>query len=250
MRNLIYGFHSVTSYLKQNPHGIDSIYLDSKRNDKRLQQVLTLAAHHHIAVELVVTEKLNQLLSHTNHQGIIAKVSSSLSQPKTLDEVLNTLGNKPDALVLILDGITDPQNLGAIIRSADCFGVDAVIIPKDNSASVDNPVVAKVSSGAIYSLPVLTVNNINRTMDKLKEHEFWIAGTSLRQNSINLFEFKFQGKLAWVMGNEGSGIRRLITENCDYLISIPMLGQTQSLNVSVATGVVLAYTKFMQEKLG
>ncbi|MBP9742361.1 MAG: RNA methyltransferase, partial [Burkholderiales bacterium] len=139
-------------------------------------------------------------------------------------------------------------NLGAIIRTAECFGVDAIILPKNNSANINNAIVAKVSSGAINNLAIITVNNLAQAMEELKDHGFWIAGTGLAKDAINLFEFKFDGKLAWVMGNEGSGMRRLVQEHCDYVVTIPLLGNTQSLNVAVATGIVLAYANFMQIK--
>ncbi|HMT02493.1 MAG TPA: 23S rRNA (guanosine(2251)-2'-O)-methyltransferase RlmB [Burkholderiales bacterium] len=144
--------------------------------------------------------------------------------------------------------MTDPQNLGAIIRTADCFNVDAIILPKNNSANVDNAIVSKTSSGAINFIPIITVNNISQTIENLKKNDFWIAGTSLSPNSINLFNFKPQSKLVWVMGSESTGMRRLTTESCDYLVTIPTSGTTQSLNVSVATGIVLAYTRFMHQK--
>ena len=246
MSNLIYGFHSVTNYVKNNPGSIEQIYFDIKRKDKRQQELITLTVKHDIKTSMLSDSELNNLTGTTTHQGVAAKVKPLVKL--TLNQILESLKNKTAAQILILDGITDPQNLGAIIRSAECFGVDAIILPKDNSANTDNAVVAKASSGAINNLPIITVNNISQAMETLKEHEFWIAGTCLSPNSINLFDFKFSGKLAWVMGNEGSGIRRLVQENCDYLIKIPLQGNTQSLNVSVATGIVLAYANYMQDK--
>lgn len=250
MKNLLYGFHNIIALLKSNPETIELIYLDEKRKDKRQQDLVIFAKNSGIKVELISSLKLDQLISgQQNHQGAIARILNSKNPAITLEEALKNVANKEDSLILILDGITDPQNLGAIVRTADCFGVDCIIIPKDNSAPIENSIVAKASSGAIHNIPVITVNNLTRAIDKLKDNHFWIAGTSLANKSTNLFEFKSTGKIAVVMGNEGSGIRRLVMENCDYLVTIPMSGQTQSLNVSVATGIVLAYIKFMQKKL-
>lgn len=246
MSKYIYGFHSITTYIKNHPHNIEMIYCDNSRQDKRQQELVALAKENNIALTKVPAIELNNLTKTTTHQGAAAKVKS-ITQP-TLKEILINLENKKNAQILILDGITDPQNFGAIIRTADCFGVDAIIIPKDNSANTDSAIVDKTSSGAINNIAVISVNNLSQAMELLKEYEFWIAGTSLGKNSINLFDFKFEGKLAWVMGSEGTGIRRLVQETCDYLVTIPMQGNTQSLNVSVATGVVLAYANFMQKR--
>ena len=244
MNKIIYGFHSINNYIKTNPGLVEEIYIDQNRSDKRQQELNNLANEFNIKIINKTVNELNTLAKNKTHQGVVAKVKP-ITKP-TLTEVLLELKDKDTAQILILDGITDPQNLGAIIRTAECFGVDAIILPKDNSANVDNMTVAKTSSGAVNSLPVITVNNLNQAMDTLKENEFWIAGTSLEARSVNLYDFKFQGKIAWVMGSEGTGMRRLIMENCDYLVTIPLKGRTQSLNVSVATGVVLAYANFMQ----
>ena len=246
MHNLIYGFHSVTSLIKTKPQNIEVIYLDSKRQDKRQQELVHLAKANHITLKQVSSSELITLSNNNSHQGIAAKIAAPVLAD--FKEILTHLAPKANATVLVLDGITDPQNLGAIIRSADCFGVNAIILPKNNSASIDNPVVAKASSGAIHNLAIIVVNNISQTLETLKQHDFWIAGTALAPNSINLFEFKCSGKMAWVMGNEGAGMRRLVTEHCDYLVTIPMQGQTESLNVSVATGIILAYANFMHNK--
>ncbi len=242
MSKIIYGFHSVYNYIKTTPNLVEEVYIDNNRQDKRQQELSNLANECNIKLVSKTVNELNTLVKSKIHQGVVAKVKPPAKM--TLNEVISGLNTT--AQILILDGITDPQNLGAIIRTAECFGVDAIILPKDNSANIDNLSVAKTSSGAVNNVPVVTVNNLSQAMDTLKEHEFWIAGTCLDKKSVNLFEFKFQGKIAWVMGSEGSGIRRLVMENCDYLVTIPLKGTTQSLNVSVATGVVLAYASFMQ----
>ena len=245
MSNIIYGFHSINNYLKMTPNLIEEIYFDQTRQDKRQQELSNLANELGIKLISKSIKELDTLVKSKPHQGVVAKVKPTAKQ--SLSDVLINIKDKSNAQVLILDGITDPQNLGAIIRTAECFGVDAIILPKDNSANIDNLTVAKASSGAVNNLAVVTVNNLNQAMETLKEHEFWIAGTCLDKKSVNLYDFKFKGKIAWVMGSEGTGIRRLIMENCDYLVTIPLKGITQSLNVSVATGVILAYANHMQD---
>ena len=241
---LIYGFHSVISSINANPQQIEIIYVDNKRRDKRQEQLTTLAQLHNITLINVTTIELEHLVKIKSHQGVAAKIAITAKVQPNLKEFLATLDNKVQAQILILDGITDPHNLGAILRTADCFGVDAIILPKNNSANIDNPVVAKTSSGAISNLVIIHVNNIAQTIEILKEHQFWIAGTSIGDRAQSLFEFKCTGKLAWVVGNEGSGMRHLVAENCDYLLTIPTTGKTESLNVSVATGIILAYINF------
>ena len=248
MQNTIFGFHSIEALIQANSARIEYLLIDNKRNDKRLINLINSAEEHKIRIENSDSKHLDKLTTNANHQGVVAYLKPAQTN-LDIKQLLVNLENKPNVIVLILDGITDPHNLGAIIRSADCFGVDAVIIPKDNSANSTNPLIAKTSSGAVNYIPVITVNNLTRAIDQLKEHQFWVAGTSLTKDSINLFDFKHNGRLAWVLGSEGTGIRRLIAENCDYLVTIPMLGATQSLNVSVTAGVILAYTQFMQQKL-
>jgi|SRR6185437_4667661 len=241
MTDYIYGFHSIEAAVLNSPGSINHILISSNRNDKRLNNLLELIKIHKI--ELKYVTDLDKLTGTNKHQGVAA-VLKHKNIKLEFNELLKDLDAKDNAIILILDGITDVHNFGAIIRSSNCFGVDAIIVPKNNSANTDNPTVAKVSSGAINTTPVITVNNLSRIIEQLKEHDFWIAGTAMSANSINLFEFKCNKKIAWVMGNEGSGMRRLVSENCDYLVTIPMQGTTNSLNVSVAAGVVLAYTRF------
>lgn len=248
MNNLVYGFHSVSPLVWQSPETIQIVYLDGKRQDKRTQDLLDAANDKNVAIELVGAAKLDKLCGSNKHQGVVAVLLEKLSKKDiSLKAVLKELADKPNSTLMVLDGITDPHNLGAIIRTCDCFGVDAIIIPKDNSANV-NATVAKVSSGAINNVPVIVVNNLACTLEDIKEADYWIAGTTLADRSVNLFEFKPDQRMAWVMGSEGEGIRRLVAENCDYLVSIPMYGNTQSLNVSVAAGVVLSYAKYSAQR--
>ena len=251
--NHIYGFHSINAYLEQNSTNVEVIYIDQKRKDrkdKRISELISNAQKHQVFIKPVAYEELDKLCNNQQHQGVVAKITNIINlnnKINTLNDILHRTQDKKDATILILDGITDPHNLGAIIRTADCFGVDAIILPQNNSANINNAVVAKTSSGAIQHVPIITVTNLSRTIQTLKQHDFWIFGTSLTTDSISLTDFTHKGKTVWVMGNEGTGLRRLVTENCDYLVTIPMYGNTQSLNVSVATGVILSYTKFIKK---
>lgn len=238
----IYGLHSINSYLRTSPQHIVAIYCTAKHHDKRQQELIQLATAHNIKLTIVNKDELDRLSNTTHHQGVAACVIPG--QKLTLEQVLQTIEDT-QARVLLLDGITDPQNLGSILRTAECFNVAAVILPKHNSANIDNAAVIKAASGAVNHLSIVTVNNLSNAIKLLKQHEFWIAGTSLADSSSNLFEFKFTGRLALIMGNEHNGMRRLVTEHCDYLLNIPQSGITQSLNVAVATGIVLAHTSYL-----
>jgi 23S rRNA (guanosine2251-2'-O)-methyltransferase len=247
MNNLVYGFHSVSPLIWQNPSAIEVIYLDNKRNDKRSNDIKLAADEAGVVIELVSSVKLDKISATNKHQGVVAVLVEQIAKKDlSLKAVLAELCEKDNSIIMVLDGITDPHNLGAIIRSCDCFGVDAIVIPKDNSASI-NPTVAKVSSGAINHVAVVVVNNLARSLEEIKDQGYWIAGTTLAESSISLFDFKPDKKMAWVLGSECDGIRRLVAENCDYLVSIPMYGNTQSLNVSVAAGVVLSYNRYAQK---
>lgn len=248
MKNLIYGFHAIEAYLKANPELIELVYIEPKKQqDQRIKELTTNLAKLEITFNYCELDKVIKNSHKLNHQGVIAYLKSDSLSPQdsftNLKDALQEICNNEQSIVLILDGITDPHNLGAIIRTCDCFKVDLIILPKNNSANINNPIVAKTSSGAISHIPVITVNNLSTAIQTLKECDYWIAGTSLEPHSVNLFEFKVPSKLTWVMGSEGKGMRRLIKENCDYLVTIPMYGNTSSLNVSVATGVILSYTR-------
>ncbi len=244
----LYGFHSISALLQQAPKSILKLILDKDRQDKRIHSLLELARVHKIVVEELNSAQLDAIAHNGKHQGVIAIIEDALPQ-LSFKELLVHLAQLEQASIMVLDGITDPHNLGAIIRSCECFGVAAVILPKDNSAQL-NATVAKVAAGALSFIPVVVVNNLTRALEQLQEHDFWVAGTTLDTRSVPLFDFKPAKRMAWVLGSEGSGIRRLVAESCDYLVSIPMYGQTQSLNVSVAAGVVLSYAKYLSVDRG
>jgi 23S rRNA (guanosine2251-2'-O)-methyltransferase len=236
-RQLI-GFHAVTARLRQHPGSIRTIYVDDARRDQRVRELLARAAEAGVAVHSAASLRLHAMAGSDRHQGVVAIVDDALPRQE-LDEVMNALSEP--ALLLALDGVTDPHNLGACLRNADAFGAHAVIVPKDRAVGV-NATVAKAASGAADSVPVLSVTNLARTLRELKERGVWIVGADARGDE-RLFEAELEGPIAWVLGAEGAGMRRLTRECCDRVVSIPLLGTVSSLNVSVASGVCLYETR-------
>ena len=237
-QRLIIGFHAVNARLWQNPASIVELYVQDGRQDARMRDVLAKAAAENVRVVHTDAERLDTLSKKARHQGVVGFIDASKNHVD-LDDVLDHLTEPP--LLLILDGITDPHNLGACLRVADAMGVHAVIAPKDKSAGL-NATVSKVACGAAEVVPYITVTNLARTLRQLKERDIWIVGTDM-DGSSDLFHFTAPPAVAWVMGAEGDGMRRLTREHCDMLVSIPMLGSVQSLNVSVSAGMVLAGTQ-------
>ena len=234
---IIYGFHAVTSRLRQNAVSVQEIYVDGARNDARTQDLLKLAAGHAVRMITVDAHRLDGLTGNARHQGVAARVLVAKLR-QDLDEVLDSITGVP--LLLVLDGVQDPHNLGACLRVADAFGVHAVIAPKDRAVGI-TPVVSKVASGAAEVVPYIAVTNLARTLRALKERNIWIVGADGAADR-GLYACEFKGPLAWVLGAEGEGMRRLTREHCDELVRIPMLGTVESLNVSVASGVCLGET--------
>jgi 23S rRNA (guanosine2251-2'-O)-methyltransferase len=231
---LIYGFHAVTSRLRQNSGGVEEIYLDQGRHDQRSRDLQMLAEARGVKVIQIPRQRLDAMAGE-KHQGVVAKVSVLVALPHTLDGVLETLSES--ALLLVLDGVQDPHNLGACLRVADAMGAHAVIAPKDRAVGL-NPTVRKVASGAAETVPFITVTNLARTLRELQELGVWVIGTA-GEADRDLFSMKLDGPVAWVLGAEGEGLRRLTRENCDELARIPMFGSVESLNVSVAAGICL-----------
>ena len=232
---LIYGFHAVTSRLRQNAAGVKEIFLDPSRTDRRAKDLAQLAAGRGVRVISVDGARLDGMTQHARHQGVVARVEAA-SLARDLDEVLDRL--EEPALLLILDGVTDPHNLGACLRVADAMGVHAVIAPKDRAVGI-TPTVEKVACGAAETVPFIAVTNLARTLRELKEREIWLIGADPEAGQ-DLYTVKLAGPLGWVLGAEGEGMRRLTRENCDELARIPMLGSVESLNVSVSAGICLA----------
>jgi 23S rRNA (guanosine2251-2'-O)-methyltransferase len=237
-KRLIHGFHALNARLWQNPKSLIEIYLSGGRQDVRAREVLERAELEGVKVHLVDKTRLDSLTGNARHQGVAAWIDASRNFV-ALEDVLETLQEPP--LLLILDGVTDPHNLGACLRVADAMGAHAVLAPKDRSAGL-NATVSKVACGAAEVVPYITVTNLARTLRDLKDAGVWIAGTTMEADT-DLFHFDQSGALAWVMGAEGEGMRRLTREHCDVLVSIPMFGSVESLNVSVSSGIVLAESR-------
>jgi 23S rRNA (guanosine2251-2'-O)-methyltransferase len=232
---IIYGIHTVLAQLKSKPQNIQRIWIQEDKKETRLNNIIELAEKNNIQITKVTKEKLNEI-SNQQHQGVICVLQEDQTTTYDLQGIIK-LSLAQQQLLLVLDGITDPHNLGACIRSADAFGADAVIIPQDRSAQV-NATVHKVSCGASQNIPVTVVGNLARTLTDLKAQGFWIYGLAGEaEESLNNIEFITPTVL--VLGAEESGLRRLTKEHCDFLVRIPMLGSVASLNVSVATGISL-----------
>ena len=233
--SFIHGFHAVIAKLRHQPDAILEIFMDAGRNDGRARDLLKHAELHGVRVMPVDGKRLEGMAGgNRHHQGVVARVSGEMRRV-TLDDVLDTL--EEPAFLLVLDGIQDPHNLGACLRVADAVGAHAVIAPKDRAVGLTQTVL-KVASGAAESVPYITVTNLARTLRELKEREIWVIGTDV-EGTQDIHHAEWPQATAWVLGAEGDGMRRLTRETCDQLVSIPMLGSVQSLNVSVAAGVCL-----------
>jgi 23S rRNA (guanosine2251-2'-O)-methyltransferase len=231
---MIFGFHAVTARLRHEASSVEEIYVDAGRVDRRMQELLQAAKAVNVRIIQVDDQRLNNIVGTRRHQGVVAK-AGELSLARNLDELLDAIDGPP--LLLVLDGITDPHNLGACLRVADGAGAHAVIVPKDRAVGL-NATAAKVASGAAETVPYLTVTNLARTLRELKERGILLVGTT-DDGEKSLYQADFSGPAALVMGSEGEGMRRLTRETCDVLVSIPMFGSVESLNVSVASGVCL-----------
>lgn len=231
---LIHGFHAVTAKLRHQPDGMVEIYVDATRHDGRMRDLLRNAEHYGVKVLATDGKRLDGMAPNARHQGVLALVDAN-SRFISLDDVLDTL--EEPALLLVLDGITDPRNLGACMRVADAVGAHAVIAPKDRAVGLTD-VAIKAASGAADTVPYVVVTNLARTLRELQEREIWVIGTA-GEAEQDLYQAEWPQATAWVLGAEGEGMRRLTRETCDQLVRIPMHGAIESLNVSVAAGVCL-----------
>jgi len=230
------GVNSVRAALGFGAGGVSRLWLDRRRRDRRLAELAELARAAGVAVRQVDRSELDAAADGINHQGVLAWVKGPDGRKaQDLDALLDGLDGTP--LLLVLDGVTDPHNLGACLRSADGAGVHAVIAPKDKAVGL-TPVAVKVASGAAEFVPFIQVTNLARTLDGLKERGIWLIGAD-GSASQTLFETDLNGPVALVLGSEGGGLRRLTRERCDLLARLPMQGRVDSLNVSVAAGVCL-----------
>jgi len=243
-RMLIHGFHAITARLRHHPASIQVIYLDQTRRDKRAKDLLKVAADRNVRVVLADGARVEEM-ARGKSQGVVAS-ADPIQLARDVDEVLEDL-NEP-ALLLVLDGVTDPHNLGACLRSADAFGVHAVIAPKDRAAGL-SAVAMKAASGAAESVPYITVTNLARTLRELKEQNILIIGTD-DEAPGTVMDADFSGPAALILGAEGAGMRRLTREHCDLLVRIPMYGQVESLNVSVSAGVCLYEARRQRNQAG
>ena len=231
---VLFGFHAVTVRLKTAPASVVEVHVDASRRDARMRQFIERAKE--AGVKLIDSEDnaLIRLSGSPRHQGVVAKVQA-LTMATSLDSVLDAVLGPP--LVLVLDGVTDPHNLGASLRVADGAGVHAVVAPKDHAVGL-NATVAKVASGAAETTPYLMVTNLARTLNELKERDIRIIGTT-EDAEQTIYDLDLTGPVALVLGAEGAGMRALTKKTCDVLVRIPMAGAVESLNVSVAAGVCL-----------
>jgi len=231
---VLFGFHAVTVRLKTAPQSVTEIHVDATRRDARMRQFVERAREAGAKIVDSDGERLAALAGGPRHQGVVARVSP-LPQRHSLDEVLDEVEGPP--LVLVLDGVTDPHNLGACLRVADGAGAHAVVAPKDHAVGL-NATVAKVASGAAETVPYLMVTNLARTLGELKERDIRIIGAS-DDAEKSIYDVDLTGPVALVLGAEGAGMRQLTRKSCDELVHIPMSGAVESLNVSVASGVCL-----------
>ncbi|CAI0844492.1 23S rRNA (guanosine(2251)-2'-O)-methyltransferase RlmB [Serratia proteamaculans] len=235
MSEIIYGIHAVKALLDNDPQRFLEVFILKGRDDRRLQPLIAELEATGIVIQVANRQWLDEKVEGAVHQGIIARVREGRQyQENDLPALLESVDTP---FLLVLDGVTDPHNLGACLRSADAAGVHAVIVPRDRSAQL-NATAKKVACGAAENVPLIRVTNLARTLRLLQEMNVWVVGTA-GEADHTLFQSKMTGPMALVMGAEGEGMRRLTREHCDELISIPMAGTVSSLNVSVATGICL-----------
>ncbi|NOX77085.1 MAG: 23S rRNA (guanosine(2251)-2'-O)-methyltransferase RlmB [Gammaproteobacteria bacterium] len=236
MSDDLFGLHAVQAALERDPRNVAELWVDGKRHDKRMADILALAEQARVPVHHVDKSTLEKRAAQGRHQGVVARIHTPRVYTEAeLGTLLDRLDDPP--FLLVLDGITDPHNLGACLRSADAAGVHAVIAPKDRAATL-TATAMKVASGAAQTVPFVQVTNLARCLRNLKERGIWLVGLDGYAEQT-VYDTDLKGPLGIVMGAEGQGLRRLSKEHCDFLVNIPMAGTVESLNVSVATGVCL-----------
>lgn len=241
----LFGIHAVQAALEYSPQKIRKVWVDSQRQDARLKPLIDELAKLGISPEKVERKKLERMADGKNHQGIVVAVE--LPAMRSEDQLKQDVAAlTTPAFYLVLDQVQDPHNLGACLRTADAVGVHGVIVTKDNAAGI-TPTVCKVASGAAETVPVYQVTNLARVLRWLKEQNIWIMGAA-GEAEQTVFQMKLDMPLAIVMGAEGTGMRHLTRQHCDFLVKIPMVGQVESLNVSVAAGILM-YETFRQKQL-
>ena len=231
--DIIYGIHAVEAALRKQPQNILQVFVQQGRNDKRVQTILSLAKNNGVSLQAISNDRLREKCPKARHQGVVAEIRRQKSESVSLEDILQ----KENLLLLVLDEVQDPHNIGACLRTADAAGVDAVIVSKNRSPAL-NAVIRNVASGAAETVPYIMVSNLARALDKIRDANVWVVGTS-GDADRSLYESRAGSRMALVMGSEGKGMRRLTREACDELIAIPMAGSVESLNISVATAVCL-----------
>ena len=236
---LVFGIHAVNELIKRSPERFIELFLLKGRDDERLMPIINLSRKYGIPAQMVSRKVLDDKSEGEQHQGVVARVQQGKTYTEAdLDDIIESAEKQGvPPFLLILDGVTDPHNLGACLRNADAAGVQAIIVPKDNAARLTGTV-RKVAVGAAETVPLVQVTNLARTMKQLQQMGVWIIGTAGETDTC-LYDMKLSGPMALVMGAEGKGMRRLTRENCDQLVKLPMAGSVSSLNVSVATGICL-----------
>ncbi len=242
---VLYGFHAVQARLRHAPDSIREVLYDEGRRDKRMSQFLEKAKSVGLKLTPADAKRMHAAIGSDRHQGIVA-FADDVVLTTSLYDVLDHSG--PDLLILVLDGITDPHNLGACMRVADGAGAHAIVVPKDRAVGM-TPVVAKVASGAVETVPYITVTNLARTLGEIAESGVTLIGTAGEADQT-IYDVDASGRTAWVMGAEGEGMRRLTRDKCDWLVRIPMAGSVESLNVSVASSLCLFETVRQRRSLG
>jgi 23S rRNA (guanosine2251-2'-O)-methyltransferase len=232
-QEIIYGIHAVEAALRNQPENVLQVFVQQGRNDNRIKTILSIAKNSGVSLQSIANDKLKEKCPKARHQGVVAEIRRTNSGQVSLEDILE----KESVLLLVLDEVQDPHNIGACLRTADAIGVDAVIVSKNRSPAL-TPVIRNVASGAAETVPYIMVSNLARALDKIKQNNVWVIGTS-GDGDQNIYSTKASQRLALVMGSEGKGMRRLTREACDELVSIPMQGSVESLNISVATAVCL-----------
>ena len=230
---IIYGIHAVEAAIRNQPENVLQVFVQQGRNDNRVKTILNLAKNSGVSLQAISNDKLKEKCPKARHQGVVAEVRRSQSSTVSLEDILE----KQSVLLLILDEVQDPHNIGACLRTADAIGVDAVIVSKNRSPAL-SPVMRNVASGAAETVPYIMVSNLARALEKIKQSNVWVMGASGDADQT-IYDTSVNQRIALVMGSEGKGMRRLTREACDELISIPMHGSVESLNISVATAVCL-----------
>ncbi len=234
---LIYGFHAIKARVRAAPNSVKEVWVDEGRQDARMRDLLAALSSAGLAPRMADADRLNKMVGGARHQGVVASVEP-VAMARTLDEVVEGINGAP--LIVVLDGVTDPHNLGAVLRSADAFGAHAVIAPKDKAVGL-NATVEKVASGAAETVPYLMVTNLARSLDELKEHHIWtVAMDADAPKTLDKIDVKTG--VAWVLGAEGAGLRQLTRKTCDEAARIPIGGSVESLNVSVSAAICLYET--------